>query len=69
METERLLGKLEEFRSWAKTEFTEINTQLNDIKQNLVSLNYFRVRVYFGATLVSIMAAMTVEFIKGVLRL
>lgn len=53
-DTERVIGKLEEFKEWAKAELTEI-------KSDVKALNQFKWRVAGGAAMLSIVLTALVE--------
>lgn len=63
-----IIGKLEEFKSWSKQEFVHIDSQLRTINDNIISLNYFRFKVYLGASVVSAVAVVIIDFLKEILR-
>ena len=53
-DTERVIGKLEEFRDWAKAELTEI-------KSDVKALNQFKWRVAGGAGVLAVLLTILVE--------
>lgn len=67
-DTERVLGKLEEFKSWARLEFRSIDTKFMLLHQEMKKFDEFKIRVYTTASLISCAVVLFMNlFIKKVL--
>lgn len=62
-DTERVLGKLEEFKSWARLEFRSIDTKFMMLHQEMKKFDQFKIRVYTTASLISCAVVLGMDFV------
>lgn len=63
-DVERVLGRLEEFKEAAERRFTSIDTGLLTLGDRIRKLEFFEVKVVFGATLVSLLVNLAINYFR-----
>lgn len=64
-----ILGKMEEFKSWAKNHFNLLDSRLAFIEKDLHALSLFKNRVYWTVSISSLFIVGVIEWVKTVIEL